>query len=116
MSEPSRSRKTPRVLSLNLVSVTEMNEEGVPTLDTMGRTLDISDGGIKLETTAPISISSEVELSIAFGEEIIRPRGRVVHLEEAEEGWYTIGLVFLDLSPEELQVIQTYLAQKSELE
>lgn len=107
-------RRSPRVISLNLVSVAKVDQTGVPTLDAMGRTLDISDGGIKLETFTTIPIGSEVELGIALGEQIIHPRGRVVYLEEIEEGKYIMGLKFFDLRPEELDIIKSYLAQKKE--
>ncbi len=112
MSE--EDRRAPRIISLNLVAVAKVDETGVPTLDAMGRTLDISEGGIKLETFTTVPIGSEVELGIALGEQIIHPHGRVVYLEEIEEGKYIMGLKFLELEPEELETVRTYLAHKKE--
>jgi len=107
-------RRSPRIISLNLVSVAKVDETGVPTLDAMGRTLDISEGGIKLETFTTIPIGSEVELGIGLGEEIIHPNARVVYLEEIEEGKYIMGLNFSGLQPEELETVRSYLAHKKE--
>jgi len=107
-------RKAPRVVSLNLVSVARIDGTGVPTLDAMGRTLNISEGGIKFEAFTSIPLTTEVEMGIALGEDIIHPRGRVVYLEELEKGRFVMGLRFFDLAPQELDLIKGYLARKKQ--
>jgi c-di-GMP-binding flagellar brake protein YcgR len=45
----------------------------------IGRTLDISEHGLRVETADALELGVDLELQIAAGERLIEARGRVVH-------------------------------------
>jgi c-di-GMP-binding flagellar brake protein YcgR len=99
-----------RVISLNLVTYAKYDEEGVLAESAMGRTLDISPGGIKLEVEHHFPLSSELDLSIALREEIVQVKGRVVHLEELKNGKIGMGIQFADVPTEVTDKLTRFLS------
>jgi len=59
-------RKDPRIPSSNLIAyvVKDQNDQGI--MQGMGRTLDVSEGGILLETHVPLDPQHVVTLTIAI--------------------------------------------------
>ena len=103
-----------RVRSLNLVSLSKFSEGGYVELAELGRTLDLSEGGIKLEAFEVIPVGTRTRLRIGLREEIIDVEGRVAYLQEGDEGRIVTGIEFLDLTDEHMQVLQRFLSDKSE--
>lgn len=88
-------RRFIRVHSLNLSYVLLDNEENSEQ-QTMGRTLDVSEAGIRLETHLPVEIGRRMLLSIGLENEVVDIRGRVVHSGKNAEGKYELGVEFTD--------------------
>ena len=87
-------RKYPRVTSVNLLSYDSFDEEGKPLERGMGKTLDISLGGLLLETKVPIEAQYVLLMAINIREELIKIKGRVVYSREAEPGIFHSGIRF----------------------
>ena len=104
------SRKSIRLLALNLVSFTYFNEQGDSEDTGMGRTLDLSTGGIKLEVNRNYPISSEIEINLQIKENIIRARGVVAHVDELKNGKIGIGVRFSKITEHDRDTIQDFLA------
>jgi len=111
MGEEKRSSQ--RVKSLNLVSLSKFSDEGYVELAELGRTLDISLGGIKLEAFEAIPVGTRTKLRIALRDDIIDVDGRVTYQQEAGEGRIVTGIQFVDLSEEHRQVLERFLSEKS---
>jgi hypothetical protein len=91
-------RKHQRFGSLNLSYVC-LDENQRAVKQGMGRTLNLSESGILLETHFPIETAHMVLLSIGLGEDLVDVKGRPVHVRAAGQGLYEIGIEFVD--PEE---------------
>lgn len=79
-NEPTRSerRRSPRVRALYHIVITSegMDEEQ---RITVGRTLDVSETGVRVETPGPLCIDESVRLEIAIEETVVNASGRVIH-------------------------------------
>lgn len=93
-------RKSPRVSSVNLISYACLDQNDREYAHGMGRTLNLTEDGMLLETYFPIENECIVSLQIGLGEDVIDFRGKVVHQEPAEGDLFTTGIEFLDKDPE----------------
>lgn len=107
-------RRDPRFESLNLVQCsvsTPMGEE----LNTLGRTLDISESGILLELAESLpslpSLPETVNLTIAIEDRIIEARGKVIHQKQGG-GSATAGVEFSVIAEDDREYIADFLKRK----
>lgn len=110
---PADRRHEPRVHGLNLVNVGSFNAVGLLTDLETGRTLDLSHDGMRLEIHHPISVHSEVGLSLALGEALVTISAEVRSLEVLDEGLYALGLQFLYLGEGGKDAIDAYLERRA---
>jgi hypothetical protein len=102
-------RREPRIQSVNLVSVAQFDEEGFYADLGVGRTLDISRHGVRVELAHPLPLRSLVSLSISLGGELVEIEGTVCHLEVLGEDMCSMGIRFTGLTPEANDSIHRYL-------
>lgn len=102
-------RRYPRLDSLNLISYTHFDEKDLPENGGMGRTMDISKGGVTIQTHQSFSINSGLEMTIALAEKIIVARGRVVHALKVGNDLYDVGVCFSQIGEEDLKELLEYL-------
>lgn len=102
-------RREPRVQVLNLVSVDQQDESGELTELAVGRTLDLSRLGMRLELTHRLPLRSRVRLTIAMAERIITVHGQVRYVNEIDEVTCSMGIEFVDLEPEDGDRIEEFL-------
>ena len=105
----SGKRKHERIDSLNLVYV-GVNEDDTLVQQGMGRTLNVSESGILLETHFPIEENSQVVLTLGLKEELIDFRGVVVRLLPGEAGMHKIGIEFADIDVADKEILSRYIA------
>jgi len=86
-------RKHARVTSLNLSYVC-LDEKDKIVKQGMGRTLNVSESGILLETHFPIDKSHVVTLTLGLEEQLVDIKGRPVHTRTNDEGKYEVGIQF----------------------
>lgn len=101
-------RKNPRYDSLNLSYVCE-DAQGVVLHEGMGRTLNISENGILLETTSESSPDNTLTLEIALEDDLINLRGRVAHCKQTEKALYQTGVEFTDLGEADLALLKQFI-------
>lgn len=89
-------RRFPRFNSLNLSYVLVDGGEDEVARQTMGRTLDVSEVGIRLETHLAVEVGREMLLSVGLEDDLLDIRGRVVHSGPNQEGKHELGVEFLD--------------------
>ena len=96
-------RKHPRVETCNLISYLSIMENGEITDQSMGRALNISQGGIHLETPRQI-LSEHVSLmSVDLDNNLIEIKGNVVYSKENESGMIGYGISFEGQHQENIQ-------------
>ena len=87
-------RKHARISSLNLSYVC-LDENNEIIKQGMGRSLNVSESGILLETHFPIDDQLIVTLTLGLEEELVDIKGRPVHTRINDDGKYEVGIEFL---------------------
>jgi len=102
-------RKHDRIDSLNLINyiVLDENEEGIT--QGMGRTLNVSESGILLETHISIDIKSVMLLTVGLKNELVDIKGEVAHSRPGKEGKFEAGIRFLEMDDESNKVLLKYV-------
>ena len=104
-------RKHSRIDSLHLLNYVYTDEEAENVMQGMGRTLNISESGILLEThTPPISVGSVVSLTIGFEEDVVDITGRVVYTKESDNDMYESGIEFFKMDENAKNILKQYIA------
>ncbi|MDX2441629.1 MAG: PilZ domain-containing protein [Desulfobacterales bacterium] len=101
-------RKHFRVNSLNLsyVFVDGNNDEGKQTI---GRTLNVSESGILLETHIPLNLNDNLLLTIGLKEDLVDIKGKVVHSAKDEQGKYEVGVKFTEKDDAASEILGKYV-------
>ena len=102
-------RKSTRYDSLNLSYFCE-DEDGNILHESMGRTLNISESGILLETPDQVSPDNNVTLQIALEDDIINIRGHIVHCNPGDPGLFKIGIHFTDIDEASVATLKRFIA------
>lgn len=114
MPRGSKSRHK-RLETLNLVSLSHKDDNGEVDLELVGRTLDLSEGGILLEIHQPLpSENRTVEVILGIRERVVQTVGEVVHQRELESGTIGLGIAFRDITDEDAAVITRFLGEDEE--
>lgn len=105
----TQKRKHPRIDSLNLLSYScigwdrEVNAQG------MGRTLNVSEGGILLETHIPVDKDQIIMLAIGLEDDVTDVKGRVVFSKTGENDRFQTGIEFIDPDKNSRRLIKRYI-------
>jgi c-di-GMP-binding flagellar brake protein YcgR len=103
-------RKHERIQSLNLSYICIDEDENI-VKQGMGRTLNLSETGILLETHFPIELNHVVQLTISLEEDLLDIKGKPVHVRPRDQGKYEIGIQFVELDPSASQIIKKFVNQ-----
>jgi len=104
-------RKHSRVNSINLVSYTCMDEKKEPVTQGMGRTLNVNEEGIQLETHGPIDESHTLSLSMGVEDDQIDIQGKVIYCIEGEDGMFRSGIQLMEMDESSLRVLRDCIAE-----
>jgi c-di-GMP-binding flagellar brake protein YcgR len=107
-------RKHERIRSLNLSYIC-LDEDNNIVKQGMGRTLNISESGILLETHFPIESSHKIQLTISLEEDLLDINGKAVHVRSINGGKYQIGIQFIDLDKKAAKLLNKFIGT-SEIE
>lgn len=101
-------RKHQRINTLNLshVAITDKPDDN---RQAIGRTLNVSESGILLETHFPIQSDQTVSLTIGIKDELVDMQGQVVHLLNGETGRFEMGIKFTDINDEGVLIIRNFI-------
>jgi len=91
-------RKYPRIESQNLVYYGCYDYNGNLLTQGMGRTLNVSENGILLETSISIDTKYILYLTIAFGEDIMDLKGKIVFFERLQGGKFGFGIELREMN------------------
>ena len=103
-------RQHERIHSLNL-SYDCLDENKNIVKQGMGRTLNISESGILLETHFPVDLKHEIQLTIGLEEDLLDIKGVPVHVRSIEGGKYQIGIKFLDLDDDATDLLKRFISE-----
>jgi PilZ domain len=102
-------RKHERIESLNLSYIC-LDEDQNIVKQGMGRTLNISESGMLLETHFPIESKHTLQLTISLEEDLLDIKGKPIHIRSVEGGKYQIGIQFQDLGQKSNQMLKKFIS------
>ena len=112
-------RKFIRYDSLHLLDYLVLDEEGNPGTYSMGRTIDVSIDGLKLETTTHFKPNTRLLITVGIEDDLVDLEGRTTHALP-HNGRYLYGITFLKISKDGRRVFSKYTEafrkRKSELQ
>jgi hypothetical protein len=101
-------RKHERIRSLNLSYIC-LDEDNNIVKQGMGRTLNISESGILLETNFPIESNHTIQLTISLEEDLLDIVGKAVHVRSINGGKYQIGIQVIDLDKNTAKLLNKFI-------
>lgn len=108
------NRKHRRFDSGNLLSYVCLDKNDKVIQQGMGKTIDVSEGGILLETHVSINPDYTILLSIGFENDMADIRGNVIYSRKRGDGMIESGIKFKDIT-DECEVILTSFINKFHL-
>jgi c-di-GMP-binding flagellar brake protein YcgR len=104
------NRKYSRFGSFLLTSYDCLNDNDEPFHHGMGRALNVSEGGICLETHTPIDAHDRLSITMMIEDEYVEVSGRVAYCDESkDEKYYRYGVEFLQIEDSAMQVLENYI-------
>jgi hypothetical protein len=91
---PPERRKHPRVETSNLFSQTSLDDQGRCLSQGMGKALDVSQTGLKLETAYPIEGHRISLMTSAMDNRLMEIVGKPLYCHQVESGLYHTGIEF----------------------
>ena len=107
----TNKRKHKRFDALNLLSYVSLDEEGKEWNQGMGRTLDISESGLRLETNEVIKTKYVLLISIGIEDELVDIKGKVVYTNRGEGNMFETGIEFIEVKQDALAVLEKYVKE-----
>ena len=101
-------RKHQRIPSLNLSYIC-LDENNNIVKEGMGRTLNISESGILLETQFPIELEYLVIMTIALQEDLLEIKGKPIHSQSNETGGFEVGIEFLEPNQDSIRLLKNFI-------
>ena len=120
MPTDQNRRRAPRVRSINLVAYVGKRRERQTTPIALGKTLDLSPLGVRIEVNTELKEGDLLDLEIGAGERLVRAEARVVHVPSPETGedlffelvdggFFEIGAEFTNLADRDRAVLLSLL-------
>lgn len=103
-------RKHDRIDSLHLLSYGCIDKATGQKKEGMGRTLNVSKGGILLETHISMSLDDAISLNIGIEDNTVSITGKVIYFRDAKvKGRFESGIEFLDMDEYSQRVLDKYI-------
>ena len=102
-------RQHKRVEAVNLVSYALVDEDNDIIGQGMGRTLNIGQGGILLETHIKIETPYILLMGIGLECDVIDIKGRVTHSRANDESKFETGVRFLESNEQIRKILSTFI-------
>ncbi len=103
------NRKHHRIDSLNLISYVCFDEDNNPVMQGMGRTLNVSEDGILLDTNVMIDLHYTLSLKIGLEDELIDIKGKVIYSRPDGDGNFKTGIQLFKIEQNTLKLLKRYI-------
>lgn len=101
-------RKHSRINSLNLLHI-GVYKNDLLIKQAIGRTINVSEEGILLETYFFIKPESNVLLSVGLKDYLLEIKGKALHATQDTDNKYKIGIKFNTISQSDLEILKKYI-------
>jgi c-di-GMP-binding flagellar brake protein YcgR len=110
----NEKRQHHRVNALNLISYSCIDATESVVAQGMGRTLNVSEDGILLETHVSIDPEYIIELAIGLEDELINIKGSIIFTKPGKDEKYQAGIEFLETDTTTTEILKKYIKVFSE--
>ena len=86
-----------------------MGEDGEACHQGMGRTLNVSESGILIETYKPIDVQTRISITIGIEEELVDIEGEIIFLKESDKDIYEAGINFSQINDTERMILLKFI-------
>ncbi len=104
-------RRHIRVESTNLLNFVCRGEDGEPYHQGMGRTLNVSEDGILLETYKPLDPQTSISITIGIEDELVDIEGEVIFLNESTKDIYVAGIRFSQINDKKQMILLKFIEE-----
>ena len=94
--------------AIHLIDYLIIDDNGDSGVYSMGRTLDVSEHGLKLETTNQLPPGSRLKLTVGLANELIDLTGKVIHCR-SRRGRYESGVTFDPIDKSQGRILTLYI-------
>ena len=94
--------------ALNLLDYLVVDDQGRPSEYSMARTLNVSKGGILMETHIPLPKGQQVMITLGLKDQLVDMMGRIVHTT-SDAGWHHSGVEFFHVSDKDKRILDSYV-------
>lgn len=105
---PAEKRKFLRLDSLHLLDYLIIDADGNECDYSMGRTLDVSLNGIKMETVQAIPAHSKLIITLGIEEDLVDIAGDMVHTQPTDNRFVS-GIEFSKVSASDRSILRKYV-------
>ena len=102
-------REASRKDSLNFLDYVVLDQDGRVVDQGMGRTRNVSEKGLLLQTHVPLEDYHTVLITLGLEDDVVELRGTVVHEEFCPDEGICSGIEFTQIDSREREVLQKYL-------
>jgi c-di-GMP-binding flagellar brake protein YcgR len=102
-------RQHSRIKALNLISYRCLDETDQTLAQGMGRTLNLSEDGILLETHVFVDPKHLVVMAIGLEDDLIDIKGRVVYSIDGENERFEAGIEFIERDDAAFEALKKYI-------
>ena len=103
------NRKHHRIDSLNLISYVCFDEDNNPVMQGMGRTLNVSEDGILMDTNVMIDLHYTLSLKIGLENNLIDIKGKVIYSRSGEDENFKTGIQLFKIEQNKLKLLKKYI-------
>jgi len=111
--EDHERRRWYRENTLNLVEYVILGENGEQISRGMGRTRNVSEGGLLLETYRPLNAGQKVLITVGLADDLVELRGRIVHLHPpvppSKKDHYCSGVELTGIDKKGMELLRKYI-------
>jgi c-di-GMP-binding flagellar brake protein YcgR len=101
-------RRFIRPESLNLLDYLVVDDQGRQGEYSMGRTLNVSEGGILMETHIPLPIGQQVMITLGLEDTLVDVMGRILYATY-DAGRHQNGIEFSSVAENDKQILDQYV-------
>jgi c-di-GMP-binding flagellar brake protein YcgR len=105
----NEKRQRHRINALNLISYSCIDATENVVAQGMGRTLNVSEDGILLETHVSIDPKYAIELAIGLEDELINIRGSIIYTNPGINDKYQAGIEFVEIDNATNEILKKYI-------
>ena len=98
-----------RINSQNLLNYACYDDENNLVKQGMGRTLNVSETGILLETHVELESENRIELTIGLEEDLVTIQGKIVYTKSGQDGKFESGIHFFEADEKSNEVLKQYI-------